>query len=73
MRLLVQSKSTGRFLVPSQDGGEPEWTHDLRRAGAGVVPDVEHAVQLVQDWTDVDDLPQIVDLERLGTSNDYPL
>ena len=70
MRLLVQSKSTGRFLVPNVDG-EPEWTHDLRKAGTGVVPDFEHAAGLVEDWCDVDDLPQIVDLDRIGTPADY--
>jgi hypothetical protein len=70
MRLLVQSKSTGLFLIPNPEG-EPEWTRDLRRVGCGVVLSIEHAAQLVEDWTDVDDLPQVIDLDRLGTVNDY--
>lgn len=71
MRYLVQSKSTGRFLVPSADDGQPQWSFDLKKAGVGVVPELERAVQLVEDWCDVDDLPQIIDLDRLGTAQDY--
>jgi hypothetical protein len=71
MRLVVQSKATGFVLIPSMDGGEPEWTNDLKRIGAGVVPDMEHAVQLVEDHTDFEHVPQIVDLDRIGTANDY--
>lgn len=71
MRLLIQSKSTGRFLAPSQSGGEPEWVESLRAAGGGVVHDLEEARQLVEDCCDFDDFPVVVDLDRLGTSNDY--
>jgi hypothetical protein len=70
-RYIVQSKSTGRLLVPSSDDGQPEWTLDLKKAGVGVVPEIDRAVQLVEDWCDVDDLPQIIDLDRLGTQDDY--
>lgn len=73
MRLLVQSTLTGRFLVPSPDGGEPVWVRSLREAGGGVVSDLETAHQLVIDCIDMDDFAHVVDLERLGTSNDYPL
>lgn len=73
MRLLVQSTLTGRFLVPSPDGGEPVWVRSLREAGGGVVTDLETAHQLVIDCIDMDDFAQVVDLERLGTVNDYPL
>jgi hypothetical protein len=71
MRLVVQSKATGFVLIPSPDGGEPEWTNDLKRIGAGVVQDFEHAAQLVEDHTDFEHVPQIVDLDRIGTVNDY--
>jgi hypothetical protein len=71
MRLVVQSKATGFVLIPSGDGGEPEWTNDLKRIGAGVVPDFEHAAQLVEDHTDFEHVPQIVDLDRIGTVDDY--
>jgi hypothetical protein len=71
MRLLVQSLATGRFLVPSLEDGQPVWVVSLREAGGGVVDDPESAQQLVQDCCDFDDEPTVVDLDRLGTSNDY--
>lgn len=73
MRLLIQSQSTLRFLCPSLDGGEPVWVSSLREAGGGVVFDVETAVQLVGDNCDYDDQPILIDLDRLGTANDYPV
>lgn len=72
MRLLIQSQSTGRFLAPSLQDGQPEWVSSLKEAGGGVVSDLESAHQLVQDWCEPDDMPQLVDLDRLGTSEDYP-
>jgi len=53
------------------DGGEPTWTRSLREAGGGVVTDLEQAVQLLTDNTDSDDRAQVIDLDRLGTVNDY--
>lgn len=73
MRLLIQSRATGQFLCPSLSGGEPEWVGSLREAGGGVVRDVDTAHQLVQDHCDPEDCPQLVDLDRLGTSDDYPI
>ena len=70
-RLLIQSLSTGRFLCPSMEDGQPVWVVDLREAGGGVVADVESAHQLVQEWCEPDDSPCLVDLDRLGTPNDY--
>lgn len=71
MRLLIQSQSTGRFLAPSLEDGQPGWVHSLKEAGGGVVFDIESAHQLVQDWCEPDDAPQLVDLDRLGTESDY--
>ena len=71
MRLLIQSRSTGKFLCPAADGGEPVWVTSLREAGGGVVGDVESINQLVEDNCDDDDMPTMVDLDRLGTSSDY--
>ncbi len=73
MRLLVQSKTTGRFLCPSHEDGQPGWVTSLREAGGGVVDDIERAHQLVTDWCDFDDQPVLIDLDRLGTINDYPV
>ena len=69
MRLLIQSKETGRFLVPAGDG-TMDWVGSLKEAGGGVIFDIETAFQIVSDL-DFDDYPQIVDLDRLGTESDY--
>ena len=70
-RLLIQSASTGRFLCPSLSDGQPEWVTSLREAGGGVFSDVETAHELVRDHCDFDDMPILIDLDRLGTANDY--
>lgn len=72
MRLLIQSKATGAFLCPSLTGGEPVWVSSLREAGGGVVANLEEAQQLVLDCCEFEDVPVLVDLDRLGTVNDYP-
>lgn len=51
--------------------GQPAWVASLREAGGGVVTDLDSAHQLMQDNCDPEDLPQLVDLDRLGTSEDY--
>lgn len=71
MRLLVQSITTGRFLAPSMDDGQPQWVGSLREAGGGVVFDIEAAHQLVDDHCEPEDQPIVIDLDRLGTANDY--
>lgn len=72
MRLLIQSRSTGRFLVPD-DLGQPVWVESLRESGGGVVFDPENAQQLIEDHCDFDDQPVVIDLDRLGTADDYPI
>lgn len=72
-RYIVQSMVTGRFLCPALDGGEPHWVRSLREAGGGVVTDLEMAAQILADNADSDDRAVLVDLERLGTANDYPI
>ena len=71
MRLLVQSTATGSFLAPSPDGNEPEWVRSLKDAGGGVVADWDAALQLLIDNTDIEDGPIVIDLDRLGTAQDY--
>ena len=73
MRLLIQSKATGAFLCPSLTGGEPGWVTSLRGAGGGVVASLEEAQQLVFDCCEFEDVPELIDLDRLGTINDYPV
>lgn len=70
-RYLIQSRTSGKFLVPCPDGGEPVWTLSLREAGGGVVADLDSVNQLVEDNCDFDDMPTLVDLDRLGTAHDY--
>lgn len=71
MRLLIQSLATGQFLVPSMEGGEPMWVSSLREAGGGVFTDIEMAHQLFEDNVDFDHGAVLVDLDRIGTANDY--
>lgn len=71
-RYIIQSAATGRFLAPCPQGGEPIWVQLLHRAGGGVVDDMERVAQLVGDYCEPDDFPQVIDLDRLGTPNDYP-
>lgn len=73
MRLLVQSLTTGKFLAPSLFGDEPEWVVSLSEAGGGVVFDIDSAQQLIEDWCEPGQRLQIVDVDRLGTSTDYPV
>lgn len=72
-RFLVQSLTSGRFLCPSLDGSEPVWVSSLREAGGGVVFDLEEAMHLLTEYSDFEEKPQIIDLDRLGTANDYPI
>lgn len=72
-RFLIQSLHTGMFLVPDLDDGQPVWVGHLREAGGGVVADMDTAWQIVADHCEPDDLPCLVDLDRLGTANDYPV
>jgi len=71
MRYLVQSLDTGRFLVPSLDDGTPEWVCSLREAGGGVVTEEEEALALGIEHAEQGERVQIIDLDRLGTANDY--
>lgn len=70
-RYLIQSMNTGRFLAPCTEGGEPVWVSSLRDAGGGVVADMEMIAQLVEDCCDFEDQAIVIDLDRLGTVNDY--
>lgn len=72
-RLIIQSMNTGKFLAPSVDGGEPCWVGSLRDAGGGVVRDLDSIQQLFNDCCDFEDQAIVIDLDRLGTPNDYPL
>lgn len=70
-RYLVQSQSTGRFLVPSMYDGSPEWVSSLLDAGGGVVSDYEMAACMAVDYAEIGEVVRVVDLDRLGTAEDY--
>ncbi|MDD2546604.1 MAG: hypothetical protein PHI55_10025 [Burkholderiaceae bacterium] len=71
-RLIVQSSTTGRFLVPGPEfPHSPEWVVSLRDAGAGVVSDLDQALGLIEEYAEIDDRCTVIDLDRLGTINDY--
>lgn len=70
-RFIVQSAASGRFLTANPDGGEPMWVSLLQQVGGGVSDDMERIAQLVADCCEPEDFAQVVDLDRLGTANDY--
>lgn len=62
-RYVIQSGTTGQFLAPSFEDGQPEWVMLLRAAGA--VDDLESCDQLIEDHTEPFHRPQVVDLHEL--------
>lgn len=72
-RFLIQLRESGKFLCPDPKGGEPIWVQHLNQAGGGVFADEETAIQLIHDNCDFEDGPMLIDLDRLGTVNDYPI
>lgn len=63
MRYVIQSGTTGQFLAPSFEDGQPDWVMLLKEAG--VVSDLESCAQLIEDHTEVFHRPQVVDLDEL--------
>lgn len=63
MRFVIQSGTTGQFLAPSFEDGQPEWVMLLQQAG--VVEDLESCAQLIEDHTEVFHRPQVIDLDHL--------
>jgi len=63
LRYVIQSGTTGQFLAPSFEDGQPEWVMLLREAG--VVDDLESCAQLIEDHTEPFHRPQVVDLRLL--------
>lgn len=70
-RYIVQSQTTGRFLVPCLDDGTPEWVTSLREAGGGVISDFEAAAHMAEEYAEIGESIQIINLDRLGTFDDY--
>jgi hypothetical protein len=63
MRNVIQSRTTGAFLAPSFEDGQPEWVMLL--CEAAVVEDLETCVQLIEDHTEPFHRPQVIDLDDL--------
>ena len=70
-RYVIQSATSGRFLAADLEGGEPCWVQLLQQAGGGVTDDPERVAQLLADHCDPEDFAQVIDLDRLGTADDY--
>ena len=70
-RYVIQSATSGRFLAADMEGGEPCWVQLLQQAGGGVTDDPERVAQLLADHCDPEDFAQVIDLDRLGTADDY--
>jgi hypothetical protein len=63
MRYVIQSATTGAFLAPSYEDGQPEWVMLLREAVA--VEDLETCAQLIEDHAEPFHRAQVVDLTEL--------
>lgn len=64
MAYVIQSGTTGQFLAPSFEDGQPEWVMLLREAGT--VDDMESCAQLIEDHTEVWHRPLVVDLTDIA-------
>ena len=63
-RYVIQSGTTGQFLAPSVEDGQPEWVMLLKEAG--IVDDLESCAQLIEDHTEPFHRPQVIDLDELS-------
>ena len=62
MRLVIQSQEHGMFIAPMGDGSV-EWVTSLELAG--VIPDLEMALQMVEDHCDLEDRAKVLDLDAI--------
>ncbi|GKS83036.1 hypothetical protein AVMA1855_02810 [Acidovorax sp. SUPP1855] len=63
MAYVIQSGTTGAFLAPSMDDGQPEWVMSLREACP--VVDLEDCAQLIEDHAEPWHRAQVIDLTQL--------
>lgn len=63
MRFVIQSRTTGSFLAPDPDDGQPVWV--LLLTEAATLDDVETCVQLIDDHVEPFYRPQVIDLDDL--------
>ena len=66
MFYVIQSVTTGAFLAPSYEDGQPEWVMLLCEAVA--VEDLETVAQLIEDHAEPFHRAQVVDLRELHRS-----
>lgn len=62
-RYVIQSQTTGCFLSPSLEDGMPEWVISLLEAG--VLDDIEHINQIVEDHSEPFHRVKVIDLAAL--------
>ncbi|WP_312302213.1 hypothetical protein [Diaphorobacter nitroreducens] len=63
MRYVIQSATTGAFLAPNPEDGQPEWVMLLRDACP--VEDLESCAQLIEDHAEPFHRAYVVDLTQL--------
>ena len=63
MRFVIQSRTTGSFLAPDPEDGQPVWV--LLLTEAATLDDVETCVQLIDDHVEPFYRPQVIDLDDL--------
>lgn len=63
MRYVIQSATTGAFLAPSFEDGQPCWVMLLREACP--VEDLESCAQLIEDHAEPFHRAYVVDLTQL--------
>lgn len=62
-RYVIQSRTTGSFMAPNAEDGQPEWVMLL--SDAATLDDVETCVQLIEDHSEPFHRPQVIDLDDL--------
>lgn len=62
MRLVIQSQEHGMFIAPMGDGNV-EWVTSLDLAG--LIPDLEMAMEIVADHCDLEDRAKVIDLDSI--------
>ena len=62
-RYVIQSRSTGSFMAPNPEDGQPDWVMLL--CEAATLDDFETCVQLIEDHAEPWHRSQVIDLDDL--------
>lgn len=53
-------------MAPDPEDGQPRWVLSLQKAELGIMEDPDRIAQLIEDHTEYEDLPRVIDLDKLG-------